>query len=174
MRKIGLIFCLCFISTRIFAVSDGQGTDVVKNLQVTGTTVSGTNAVATFKQVTSPSINLGGETRTTWPVGTDTNTEHIWAAKQTFNGGAVLGGDFRTNWPTSGVATSGVVSISATGAVSGVITFSGSGVTQTNNNFNFSGGEGLWEIDIFGRLVPTIDGVTDSAWELVENRIVPK
>ena len=85
-----------------------------------------------------------------------------------------FGGETRTNWPTSGVATSGVVSISATGAVSGVITFSGSGVTQTNNNFNFSGGEGLWEIDIFGRLVPTIDGVTDSAWELVENRIVPK
>jgi len=51
-----------------------------------------------------------------------------------------LGGSLRTNWPDAGGSTSGVSSISLTGAVSGVITFSGPGVTQTNNTFNFSGG----------------------------------
>ena len=44
-----------------------------------------------------------------------------------------------TNAITGG-STSGVSSISLTGAVSGVITFLGPGVTQTNNTFNFSGG----------------------------------
>jgi hypothetical protein len=41
---------------------------------------------------------------------------------------------------SGGTTTSGVSSIRVTGPVNGAITFSGTGVTQSNNTFNFSGG----------------------------------
>jgi hypothetical protein len=64
-----------------------------------------------------------------------------------------------TNITQTFVTTSGVSSISRTGAVEGAITFEGSGVTQTGSVFNFSGGGGSGNIEI--------NGVTTNAFTFV-------
>jgi hypothetical protein len=64
-----------------------------------------------------------------------------------------------TNITQTFVTTSGVSSISRTGAVQGAITFEGSGVTQTGTVFNFSGGGGGGDV--------TINGVTTNEFTFV-------
>jgi hypothetical protein len=64
-----------------------------------------------------------------------------------------------TNITQTFVTTSGVSSISRTGAVEGAITFEGSGVTQTGTVFNFSGGGGSGNIEI--------NGVTTNAFTFI-------
>jgi len=64
-----------------------------------------------------------------------------------------------TNITQTFVTTSGVSSISRTGAVQGAISFEGSGVTQTGTVFNFSGGGGTGNIEI--------NGVTTNAFTFV-------
>jgi len=64
-----------------------------------------------------------------------------------------------TNITQTFVTTSGVSSISRTGAVEGAITFEGSGVTQTGTVFNFSGGGGTGNIEI--------NGVTTNAFTFI-------
>ena len=99
-------------------VSENVTADTVTANTINGAIGNTTQNAGTFTDVTSNSITLGGETRTSWPISNSRNRIinggfDIWQRGTSFNVGNNVGGytaDRWQLWDNGGVGSAGVIS----------------------------------------------------------------